>query len=390
MAPHAHAGDLIRVVVLDESGLVAEGEARPPLYLASSVNGWNPAARRCDEIHPDRWVFLVDPRTIGDAFQFKFTRGGWDTVEVDSNLQDIANRRLPPPRGEAAAPTTVEVRLVVEGFADQRQAQTPSSTVTGTLEIFRFSSEVLGNERSIRVWLPPGYAEAKAERYPVFYLNDGQNLFDEATSFIGIEWGVDETATALIKAGEIPPLIVVGIDNGGAARAQEYNPPGTQFGGRQNHADRYMRFVIDELMPRINERYRTKTGPAHTGFGGSSFGGNITLYASMAHPGLFDRALIESPASWIGDGVLLRMARAHDGAWPQRVFVAMGDDEYGEDTRDRELVQLARDIGSALEGHGLDASRLRLVIGPGAKHNEGAWAERLPLAMRFLWGPEAP
>jgi predicted alpha/beta superfamily hydrolase len=379
LAAYAEAGDRIRVVVIDASGLVGAGEARPPLYLASSANGWDPASRRCDEIHPDRWVFTLDAATWGnDALEFKFTRGGWDTVEVDSSLQDIANRRLDPEAGE--------VRLVIEGFADQREEQASPSTVTGRLEIFRFSSEVLGNERSIRVWLPPGYAEAGDERYPVFYLNDGQNLFDEATSFIGIEWGVDETATALIEAGEIPPLIVVGIDNGGAARAQEYNPPGTVFGGRQNHADRYMRFVIDELMPEINARYRTETGPEHTGFGGSSFGGNITLYASMAHPDLFDRALIESPASWIGDGVLLRMAKEHTGGWPQRVFVAMGDDEYGEDTRDRELVQLARDIGSALEGHGLDASRLRLVIGAGAKHNEGAWAERLPEAMRFLWG----
>src|SRR6478672_7823003 len=97
---------------------------------------------------------------------------------------------------------------------------------TGDLRLHEFSSRTFRNTRFLRVWLPPGYDdfENSGRRYPVLYLNDGQNLFEPSTSFTGVEWQVDETADRLIREGAVPPMIIVGIDNGNKERFREYMP----------------------------------------------------------------------------------------------------------------------------------------------------------------------
>ena len=396
-APPEGVADVVRLKVHDESGLFA-GAPTEPLFCASSAEAWNPGANRSvgtfapEGGAPGGWIVEI-PRAHAEspAFAFKFTRGDWGTVEVSEGGGDVANRTLPaldwgPGAGRA------ELSLAVAGFADQRGERWPelappgaprASTVTGDLETFELRSAVLGNTRTIRVWTPPGYG-ASDRAYPVLYMNDGQNLFDAATSFAGVEWGADEAATALIEEGAIPALIIVGIDNAGADRAAEYNPPETTWQGRPNRADRYLAFVARELMPEIARRYRVLEGPAHTAFGGSSFGGNVTLYACMERPGLFGRAIVESPASWIGDGAIVRRMRTHK-QWPDRIYLAMGDAETGDADDDASLVRLAREIETVLRGHGLGEDRLRFELGAGAAHHERAWADRLPGALRFLY-----
>lgn len=393
-------GEMVEIVVIDSSGMEYPGGRFPVLYMASDRGGWDPAGlasvgevslQASDPEGPhSAWTFLVPREWLeGEGIQAKFTRGDWSTVEVDAAGRDIANRRFTL---DMVEPGTDIIGVTLMGFADQHRdgGGGRASTVVGTLETFQFHSEVLGRGRTVRVWLPRAYGEEQTTRYPVMYMHDGQNLFDAATSFIGVEWGVDETLTALIAAGEVPAMIVVGIDNAGVYRASEYNPEGTEFGGVQNRGDLYLRFVLEELMPEIDRRYRTLRGPEHTGMGGSSFGGNATLYAAMRAPGVFGRILVESPASWIGDNALVQMAHAHEGGWPARVFIAMGENEYGEAARDAALVEIARELYEAVRAVSEDDAGVRLVIEPGAGHNEGAWAGRLGDAMRFLWGDGGP
>jgi predicted alpha/beta superfamily hydrolase len=247
------------------------------------------------------------------------------------------------------------------------------------------------------VWLPPGYRDAaNSERlYPVLYMHDGQNCFDAATAAFGVEWGFDETAAALIEAGEIPPLVIVGIDNAGPARSREYNAPSADLGrlgagGSSVEAigDRYLDMLTRELMPRIEEAYRVMTGPRHTSLGGSSFGGNITLYAAMHHPGVFGRILVESPAVPAVGERFFEQIRTHGGAWPQRVFLAMGTEETANAVYNRELVDFMGDLAPVFRRAGLTETnhRLRVVIEDGAEHSEADWARRLPGALRFLYG----
>ena len=151
-----------------------------------------------------------------------------------------------------------------------------ASGAAGDLRLHKFRSRIFRNTRFLRVWLPPGYddAENAGRHYPVLYLNDGQNLFEAATSFTGIEWQVDETAERLIREGAVPPMIFVGIDNAGKDRVREYMPHRAMHPMMLRVRGRhYPDFLMQEVMPFVEGNYRVATGPENTGLGGSSLGG---------------------------------------------------------------------------------------------------------------------
>jgi predicted alpha/beta superfamily hydrolase len=258
----------------------------------------------------------------------------------------------------------------------------------GDLRMHEFSSRIFRNRRLLRVWVPSGYdlPENSGQRYPVFYLNDGQNLFEKATSFTGVEWQVDETADRLIRSGAIPPTIFVGIDNARVERLKEYipyrslNPLLLRPLG-----DRYPGFLTQEVMPFISQNYRTAKGPEHTLLGGSSLGGLIALYTIMATPDVFGGALIESASLWVANRQVLKDSRAFR-RWPHRMFLGVGTREVGREDKDQQTVENVRELERILRRSGLDDHRLRVEIAEGATHSEGAWAARFPDALQFLLG----
>jgi len=259
----------------------------------------------------------------------------------------------------------------------------------GDLRLHEFQSRVFRNTRFLRVWLPPGYDDAQnaARRYPILYLNDGQNLFEPATAFAGIEWQVDETADRLIRDGAVPPMIIVGMDNTGKDRAREYMPHRSVHPMILRVQGRYYpNFLTKEVMPFVERNYRVATGPENTGLGGSSLGALIALYTAMARPELIGRLLLESPALWVSGRQAIKQSR-EVRIWPERIFLAMGTAETGSPERNRSLVDDVRELAAILRRAVLSEKRLRLVIEDGAGHNEAAWAERFPEALRFLFGP---
>jgi predicted alpha/beta superfamily hydrolase len=255
---------------------------------------------------------------------------------------------------------------------------------TGSLWLHELSSRIFGNTRLLRVWLPPDYDAQAAKRYPVLYLNDGQNLFDPATAFVGVHWQVGETATRLIGEQKIPPLIIVGIDNTGI-RACEYIP----FRSKDPRVLKpkgkcYPDFLQHEVMPLIEDRYSVLKGPENTGLGGSSLGGLITLYTQLAAPGVFGRLLIESPSLSAANRKILEKSRRFR-SWPERMYIAMGTRETGDAERDAKIVGDVRELESILREAGLDEQRLKVHIEEGAIHSESAWAARFPEALEFLY-----
>src|SRR3984885_741403 len=263
-----------------------------------------------------------------------------------------------------------------------------ASGATGDLRLHEFRSRVFRNTRFLRVWLPPGYDDAGngGGQYPVFYLNDGQNLFEAATSFTGVEWQVDETAERLIGEGAGPPIIVVGMDNAGKDRIREYmphrsmNPVMLRVQGRH-----YPDFLMKEVMPFVELNYRVATGAENTGLGGSSLGALIALYTVMVRPGVIGRLLVESPSLWAAHRQALKESRSVR-IWPERIFLGVGTAEAGSPERSRTVVDDVRQLASILRRAVLSEKRLRLVIQDGAGHNEAAWAERFPEALRLLFG----
>jgi predicted alpha/beta superfamily hydrolase len=263
-----------------------------------------------------------------------------------------------------------------------------ASAATGDLRIHEFQSRIFRNRRYLRVWLPPEYDQAKnlERRYPVFYLNDGQNLFEPATAFAGVEWQVDETADRLIRAGTVPPLIIVGIDNAGKNRMREYMPRRSLQPMRWRvQGSRYPDFLTNEVMPFVARNYRVATGPQNTGLGGSSLGALIALYTAIVRPGLVGRLLLESPSLWAANRQLIRESRGVK-QWPERVFLGCGTAEAGRPDKNQSVVDDVREMAGILRRAGLDERRLRIVIEEGAPHSESAWARRFPQALTFLSG----
>jgi predicted alpha/beta superfamily hydrolase len=263
-----------------------------------------------------------------------------------------------------------------------------NASVTGELRLHEFHSRVFGNTRKLRVWLPSEYdaAQNRNRHYPVLYLNDGQNLFDRATAFAGVEWEVDETADRLIREKAISPLMVVGIDNAQTERMKEYlpyrsfQPPILRPRGRL-----YPEFLIREVMPFVCERYRIAPGLENIGLGGSSLGALISLYVVIQHPGIFGRLLLESPSLYISQRRILKASRGCR-QWPEKIYIGIGTREAGREEKDRQVVDDVRELERILRGQGVDDQRLLVRIDEGATHNEREWARRFPAALTFLFG----
>jgi predicted alpha/beta superfamily hydrolase len=242
----------------------------------------------------------------------------------------------------------------------------------------KFPSRFLRNERDLIVYLPPGYAD-RADRFPVLYLHDGQNLFDGATSFVpGMDWHVGQTADQVIGLGAVEPLIIVGIYNT-QARIREYTP--TQMpklgGGR---ADRYAKFLIEEVKPFIEREYRAISGPQNAGIGGSSLGGLVSLYLGLKLSTIFGKIAALSPSVWWNQRVMNRFALKYEARQRPRIWLDVGTREGGRTVQD---VEQFRDVllqkGWRLE-EDLHYERIE-----GAEHNEAAWAQRVGPFLRFLY-----
>ena len=247
-----------------------------------------------------------------------------------------------------------------------------------------FPSRYLPDTRDLIVYLPPGYDQEQARTYPVLYLQDGQNLFDGRTSFIpGCTWGLREHADAAIEAGEIEPLVIVGIDHAGHRRIAEYTfEPDGQLGGGE--ADQYGLMLTRELMPWIAAQYRVRTERADTGVGGSSLGALVSLYLGLRHPQLFGKLAVLSPSVWWNHRSILGFLNQHA---PQlcerpRLWLDVGDREG------RRTLEDAQMLHRRLLAHGWSPDEnLHFEEIPGGTHDEASWAQRVRPILKFLFPP---
>lgn len=408
-APSAAEPDMVQpetlpqgfVLVVDDKTRAATPDQ--PIYFASSINGWNPAdpdfvlSPRSDT----RWQIVIDEIPANTTIAFKLTMGGWDREELDGSGQPIDNRSLPKIDRSKLAPgerpvievTVPEFRTPVALSEAVRQSGPYRKLeVTGTVRRLPVRGGAGGAEamsRDLLVWLPPGYDDAAnaGRSYPVLYMLDGQNIFEALPGLPG-EWGADETATELIEAGQIEPVIIVGIPHAGEHRLTEYLPFG-QIQNRSGDGANFVAWVQREVMPRVERSFRVKTDAEHTAIGGASLGGAIALYASTRHPDVFGKAIVESLPLLSDNGVGARAYLDTVSAWPSKVFVGMGGREVGNAERDADRNTMyrawAEEIDRRLADAGLGEADRKLVIASEANHNELAWAERFPEALRFLF-----
>ena len=241
----------------------------------------------------------------------------------------------------------------------------------------RVRSAQRDNERDIDVFLPPSYSRSK-RRYPVVYMQDGQNLADPERAFAGtweLPRAIEELASRGIEA------IFVGIPNMGEARVREYTPfVDARAGG--GDGDSYLAFLERTVKPMVDRRFRTRREREATGVFGSSLGGLISLYAFFRAPETFGFAGAMSPSLWFAGRAMLSYIE-NDGAPPGRIYLDAGTEEGAGTVRD------ARELVAILQVKGFDRDRLQFVVDEGGRHEERHWARRLVPALEFLLRPSA-
>ena len=317
----------------------------------------------------------------GTQLEFKFTLGSWER-------EGLAASSLTGPNNRLVLETNTEVTVVIPAFKEESADPLDDwkkSGVLGRLEYWkRVPSKFLNTTRNVGIWLPPGYDENSTNRYAVLYMHDGQNVFDPRTSYAGVDWGVDEAIMRGVESGRIPPMIVVGIWCT-EQRLREYSP--------WHLGTNYAKFLIEELMPQINQKFRTRTGPENTSVMGSSMGGLISFWLGWKHPEVFGRAgCLSSALTWNGKLLgqstnelpLIEHELTASKSFPQGVRLYF---DYGtQETMGTDFETMHVKLREWLAIQGLKDGKDFVVRKiPGAKHNEAAWRARLDEPFTFLF-----
>jgi predicted alpha/beta superfamily hydrolase len=257
----------------------------------------------------------------------------------------------------------------------------PSRHPIDRLHTYAFHSTILpADDRTISVYLPPQYASQPDRRFPVFYLHDGQNLFDPATSFVaGHTWRAGDNADHTNYHRTAEPLILVGIANTGMRRMAEYTPTRSyRLGGGDGHL--YGRLLTEEVKPWIDANFRTQPAAESTGLGGSSLGGLISLYLGLRYPDIFTRLAVMSPSVWWDQRSILGFVAEANPRPDLRIWLDIGTAEGTRHVRDTELLE-----HRLIQRGWTPGKDLALLKIPGGTHSEDAWAARFDQVLDFLF-----
>ena len=272
--------------------------------------------------------------------------------------------------------------MVHAGLLDEVGAALLAPRRVGSLDHYpEVRSRFLPHSHDLVVCVPPDYALEPERRYPVLYLHDGQNVFDDLPmSPFGVQWGVDTTARALMHAAIIEPVILVAIGNAGRDRIDEYTPTRDNVHDAGGMADRYGQMLAYEIKPFIDHHYRTRRGAQDTGLAGSSLGGLLTLHLGLTHPAIFGKLALLSPSVWWDDRWIVRQLNAFDERRPAlSIWLDVG-------TGEKRMLKGTRLLHRMLLRKGWqDGVDLQYLEAEGALHDERAWGHRTGLFLRFLF-----
>jgi predicted alpha/beta superfamily hydrolase len=334
------------------------------IYVTGNFNLWNPADKDY-LLHSDKTGILTITLSLPPGnYEYKFTRGSWQKGETDSAGKGVPNRTL-----NLNSDTTIHINIGSwnDDFKGNNVAILRKHTASPNVKIIDTAFYIPQLKRTRRIWiyLPPGY-KMSAKRYPVLYMHDGQNLFDEATSYSG-EWGVDEFLDSISRLGK-KEVIVVGIDNGLSKRMSEYNPWEFENFGK-GEGDKYVAFLVRNLKPYIDTHYRTLKNKSNTYIAGSSMGGLISLYAVLKYPTVFGGAGIFSPAFWTASGIDSTVIADAKKVNSKLFFYAGGKEG---DSMIPDMKRIEKEIKERSQ------SRIKEVIDQNRQHNEAAWRKYFP------------
>lgn len=346
-------------------------------YLAGNFNGWQPAETPYRFAPNGDGSYSIDIQTDRDTLEYKITRGNWSAAEGDS----MGNER--PNRISKTGVPGSEYWISIESWTDMK-AEAQQHRSPGNILLLHPALYIPQLDRTRRIWacLPPDYWTS-GKRYPVVYMQDGQNLFDNPDAVYG-SWGIDKALNRLFMsqmqaaAGMETQPIFIGIENGGEHRIAEYSPwQHPEYGGGEG--EKYLDFVCDILKPFADEHLRTMPGRNDTGIMGSSMGGLISLYAALERPDIFGMAGVFSPSLWFSKEIL-PYVQHRKPALPQKILLMAGQQE--SETMVSDLLDLYETLLEA--GH--DDHLLHYDLHTDGAHAEWFWAREFEHALRWLFG----
>ena len=335
------------------------------VFVSGSFNGWNPSDPNYKFLRKENGELILDMKLNHGTHEFKLTRGGWDKVECKKDGSDIQNRVI---QVDGKTDLTISVDEWKDRFPATAKKNTSGKNVTIIDTAFLIPQ--LNRVRRVWVYLPESYASGN-QKYPVLYMQDGQNVFDESTAFAG-EWGVDEFLDSLSQGTR--ECIVVAVDHGAGKRLTEYNPYNTaRFGNGEG--DQYLDFLVKTLKPYIDKKYRTRKKKDDTFIAGSSMGGLISLYAVLKYPKVFGAAGVFSPAFWIGNGIFNDIKLKGRKA-KSRIYLYGGKQE--NETMIPDMLKVFEEMRK------VSKSQMEMVIRDEGKHNEPTWRKEFPLFYSWI------
>lgn len=328
------------------------------IFIAGSFNEWNPK----NELHRFRKEgdkYMLELKLAAGNYEYKITGGSWSKVETRKDGAQKPNRQL-----HVSGPDTILIAIV--DWAHHFNTEVKTSTASPRVTILDTAFYIPQLKRYRRVWLylPESYHTSKL-RYPVLYLHDGQNVFEDSSSYSG-EWGIDEALDTL--GANCREMIVVAIDNGGAYRLNEYAPYDMERYGKGD-GDAYASFIVETLLPYIEKHYRVGKRRKDRFIAGSSMGGLISFYTVLKYPRIFGGAGIFSPSFWIAPAIS-NMVDEKGGRVKSRLYFFAGMQEGQQMVPD--MLRIFEQMNQV--------SRLKMtsVIRAEGRHHESTWRNEFP------------
>ncbi len=339
------------------------------IFAAGSFNNWSPNDPNFQlKVNHKGQYTLTIPESNNKKEEYKFTLGNWENVEGDQNGDAISNRVLSDFNKKS-------IEVTIESWQKNKEKK---STASKNVQILneKFKIPQLNTDRRIWIYLPEDY-QTSNKKYPVIYMHDGQNLFDDLTAYAG-EWKIDETLDSIFKTDK-KSYIVVGIDHGSDERLNEYGPwNNPKYGGGKG--DLYADFLAKTLKPYIDKNYRTLTSAKNTGLMGSSMGGLISLYAGTKYPTKFGKLGIYSPSTWFTKKDLFQYVNSISKRNQKTKFYFYGGHLEGDS-----LVEDINEISEILQSKGVPATNIKINTEQKGTHQEKYWAKEFPKTVKWLF-----
>jgi predicted alpha/beta superfamily hydrolase len=339
-----------------------------PIYISGNFNGWLPDKEdfQLKKVEEGKYVLkFPTSHPVPETIEYKYTKGGWNQVELDEFGNPTKNRTVQRKLG-VLHDFVPHWRL--DGANLNNNLMPDIRLISDSFEMPQFDTK-----RAVYILLPHNY-EQSDKKYPVLYLQDAQNLFLEGSEFGN--WGIDKQLAVLASRGH-GDVIIVAIAHGGENRFKEYSPYHNPKMGK-GEGRKYVQFISRTLKPYIDANFRTLPDREHTGIGGSSLGGLVSIYAGLMYPEVFGRLMLFSPSLWVSPNIYFD-AIDFLSHLPAKIYVYAGGGESST------MIPNVEKLKQTLQRQGNKKIDIHLSLDPDGKHSEVQWGKEFPKAVEWLF-----